>query len=191
MDQITGTIQLHGFTELEKILAGLAGNDGLNILKKSMKSAAEGMRKEVVNKVPQDTGELKRSIRLKVNRKSTDSVAYQIYVIRTRRKKNKVTGKRDIIGGGYYAHFLEFGTKAHMVPKKKDSYKTKLKGKWVTVKQFQHPGMRPHPFMRPAFDETRGQTINTFGNNTVDGIKKYFSGNPVGMGMSEISAGVM
>jgi HK97 gp10 family phage protein len=188
---ISGEIKLQGFDELEKILAGLAGNDGLDIIRKSLRLSAEAMRKEAVRRAPQDTGELKRNIRLRVNRRSGYSASYQIYVKRSRTQKNKTTGKRERIGGAWYAHFLEFGVKSHMVPKRKESYRTKLHGRWVTVTQFQHPGMRPHPFMRPTFDETQAATINRFGSNTIGAIQNYFRGNPVGMGMAEISAGVL
>lgn len=199
---ITGGITLHGFAELEKILVGLAGNDGLDILKKSMRRAAEEMRKEVRDRAPQERGELKKSIRLRYLRAANYAVSYQIYVKRGRRPTKKEIAGGIEIGkkglGGWFAHFLEFGTKGHMVPKNRESYITKLGGKLVTVKQFRHPGMRKHPFMRPAFDETKNQTINTFGGHTVSMIKKYFGGQSyrtMGFGyydpMENLSAGVM
>jgi len=45
------------------------------------------------------------------------------------------TRKKD----GWYAHMVEYGTKPHWMPKRK----------WM------HPGAKPKPFMRPAWDENK------------------------------------
>lgn len=45
------------------------------------------------------------------------------------------------------AHLVEFGTAPHYQPKR----------------GFLHPGARPYPFFRPAFEETKGKVVLTFG----------------------------
>ena len=43
------------------------------------------------------------------------------------------------------AHLVEFGTRAHLIPGAQ-----LINGRWV--RGVRHPGSRPRPFMRPAFD---------------------------------------
>lgn len=47
--------------------------------------------------------------------------------------------------GRYTAHLVEFGTRAHKIPGAQ-----LVNGRWV--RGVRHPGSRPRPFMRPAFD---------------------------------------
>lgn len=49
----------------------------------------------------------------------------------------------------YVAHLVEFGTAPHWQPRFK--------------KGFHHPGARPHPFFRPAFDSQKGNVLKTLG----------------------------
>lgn len=115
---ITGDIKLYGFKELETVLHNLAGNAGLKILQDTWKASIKPMQQEIIQRAPTGpSGELKRSILIRKARRSEYPVAYQIYVRGKRTAKNKETGKRDIIGGAWYARFVELGAKAHWMPK--------------------------------------------------------------------------
>lgn len=49
----------------------------------------------------------------------------------------------------YIAHLIEFGTAPHVQPRFK--------------KGFSHPGARPRPFFRPAFDSKKDDILSTLG----------------------------
>lgn len=217
---ISGEIKLKGFDELEKILSGLSREDGMKILRQSLGKAATVIQQAAIDKAPSDSGELRRNIKIRIWRKSQYPVGYQIYVRAKRFQKNKSTGKREIAGLAYYAYFIEYGTgiygpkkKAFWIPRNASGYLlygpekkrrwhgvrnagdvmkfTTTSGKTIFVRRFKSEGMKARPFLRPAFDENVNRTIDRFGSEAVDRVKNYFVGNPVGMGMSEISAGVM
>jgi hypothetical protein len=49
------------------------------------------------------------------------------------------------------SHFLEWGTKAHVIsPKKGKMLRFAVAGNMVFARKVQHPGTRPRPFMRDA-----------------------------------------
>ena len=50
----------------------------------------------------------------------------------------------------YYAHFVEYGTAAHNLG---------YKGKFVSGKGADHPGSKPKPYMRPAYDTKAQEAI--------------------------------
>ena len=66
-------------------------------------------------------------------------------------KRGTVTGR--VIAGApkkdkrpFYAHMIEYGTKAHRIQAKKGKVLA------IGVSAVNHPGIRPHPFLRPALD---------------------------------------
>lgn len=65
----------------------------------------------------------------------------------------KVGGKSRKGADVFYAHMVEFGARPHSI-KKGASLKS---GKLQTGKL--HPGTRPHPFVRPAFDAKAGAAV--------------------------------
>lgn len=62
------------------------------------------------------------------------------------------------------AHLAEFGAAAHVIKPKTRNITGRLSftsdGQRYMPKVVQHPGARPHPFMRPAFEETKGEAFN-------------------------------
>jgi HK97 gp10 family phage protein len=55
-----------------------------------------------------------------------------------------------------YAHLVEFGTAPHLEPKRK----------------IMHPGARPRPFLRPAFEETKEAVARIWGEQIGPAIEK-------------------
>lgn len=82
-------------------------------------------------RVPVRTGELKRSLMVKVE------------------------PHRIIIGPtAEYAPFVEFDTKPHEIrAKNKQALSFMMGGKRITVRSVHHPGTTAQPFVRPAFDD--------------------------------------
>jgi len=98
-------------------------------------------------------------IREKVVLKKSEQYAYA--VIGPRRRAGVKIGKLEHIPTKY-AHFVEYGTAAHpigagdvtnelLLTRKDKDYKAEGK---------MHPGGRPKPYLRPAWDETKDQALN-------------------------------
>ena len=93
------------------------------------------------------TGALRDSIR--VGAKSSGSIVTG-YV----KAGGKVKGA-DV----YYAHMIEYGTKAHTI-KARDGGALSFGGGFV--QSVRHPGIKPRPFMRPALDsQSTAATVAT------------------------------
>jgi HK97 gp10 family phage protein len=90
-------------------------------------------------------GLLKASLKLRVKRAS-DYVRVAV-----------VSGEGDFVGHTFYALMVEFG---HGI------------GNRPTKGQKDTRGRTPmHPFIRPAFDETKDQSLEIFGRETASGIE--------------------
>lgn len=98
-------------------------------------------------------------IREKVVLKNSEQYAYA--VIGPRRRAGRKIGKFERIPTKY-AHFVEYGTAAHpigagdvtnevLLTRKDKNYKAEGK---------MHPGGRPKPYLRPAWDETKDKALN-------------------------------
>lgn len=122
-----------GGRELDAFLQQLPVKVEKNILRAALRAGANQFRSGARQKVPVDDGDLKRSIR-----------------VTTRTKRGTVYAA--VKAGGRtapHAHLVEFGTKAHkIVAKKQDA----LSFNGRIVREVDHPGARPQPFMRPTFD---------------------------------------
>ena len=139
--QIMGLKQLtDNLKKIGKLAEGNAAiamtREGANIFKKAAKE-----------KVPEKTGKLKKNIIVKQISKGP----HVVYVTTIR------PGKKGV----RYAHLVEFGTKTHPEPRKGKKSKGPMfidnSGKlyWNVI----HPGAKPHPFMRPAFENNHAKAL--------------------------------
>jgi HK97 gp10 family phage protein len=88
----------------------------------------------------------------------------------------RVEGDRVIVGplDNPYAAYVEFGTAPHEIrPKNPDGVlRFQINGRWVFAKVVHHPGTKPEPFVRPAFEayvkmlgpEVAQANVNVFEN---------------------------
>lgn len=70
----------------------------------------------------------------------------------------RIEGPNKIVIGPLdnpYAAYVEFGTQPHEIrPKRPDGVlRFQVNGQWVYAKVVHHPGTKPEPFVRPAFDD--------------------------------------
>ena len=65
----------------------------------------------------------------------------------------------------FYGVFQEFGTASRgefggqpykIRPKRAERLSFQIDGKWISTKEVTHPGVPPHPFMRPALKQALG-----------------------------------
>jgi HK97 gp10 family phage protein len=154
--------QVHGLKELHQMLQELPLRIERNIMRGAIRAGANIYRDAARQAAPVDDGLLKRSIK-------TGS---------TNIKKGRV-----VVNVGtdlYYARMIEFGTasyytgtgksvgKPYKIPKTSKSgkvtkrLKKALKFGNVIVNSVTHPGIKPQPFMRRAFDGASDQAVATF-----------------------------
>jgi len=129
-----------GGRELDAFLQQLPAKIEKNIMRAALRAGANEFKKAAQHGVPVDDGALKRSIR-----------------VTTRTKKGTVYA--SLKAGGKKAphwHWVEFGTTAHKI---KASPEHALSFGGTTVREVDHPGARPQPFMRPAFDSAAAAAI--------------------------------
>lgn len=117
--------------ELDKLPAKIEQN----VARGALRAAAKPMLDAARANVPVQSGALRDSIRISSN---IDRRAGEI------RTSVKAGGKTKS-GDAYYAHMVEFGTKAHTI-----KGPVLLNGRWY--RNIKHPGSRSRGFMRRAFD---------------------------------------
>lgn len=125
---------IKGGKELDAMLASLAPKIEKNILRAALRSGAVVFRQEAKSKAPVDSGALRKSIKVSVGT-----------------KKGRITAKLKV-GGKLAPHamLVEYGTKPHKIAPK-GAGGLLIGGNVVGA--VDHPGAKPHPFVRPTFDE--------------------------------------
>jgi HK97 gp10 family phage protein len=138
-----------------------------NIMRAALRAGAAVLREEARNNVPVKDGLLRKSIRVTTGSKNGIVTA----AVKTDRRI------------AFYAHMVEYGTKPHLISvndaeRPINWRRTKKLGRvsYFAMKTINrhvlkignhfvgptvaHPGARPSPFMRPAFDEKAPAAIN-------------------------------
>lgn len=145
-------VRIAGLAELQKMLDILPARLEANIMRGGMRQGANVFRDRAKANVPENSGALKKSIKVKS----------------TLRKGKVIT--QIVAGGGdiYYAKFLEFGTASFYEGNGKSvgaPYKIKpkngkaLKFGNIFAPSVVHRGVKPSAFMRRAFDGAEMQVI--------------------------------
>lgn len=148
-------VEVLGMEEVLRNLKMLPDKLQKNILAGAVRAGAKPIVAESRNLVPIDSGDLKKSIGItKVNTKNKTLVWYSV--------SPRTNGKYD----GWYGHFIEFGTYAnldHALVRPRAGKLGTRRAKIVA----QGFGVRPHPYLRPAFEKE--------GGNSIDEVKKYIA----------------
>lgn len=64
------------------------------------------------------------------------------------------------------AKWLEYGTKTHLIPKRRKRKRKVLYFNGVFRYSVRHPGARKRPYLRPAFDENQGKAQAAMASKT-------------------------
>lgn len=121
-------VSIEGLDDLKKAFDQLPGKVGVKASSKAVREGAKVIQKAARAKVPVDTGNLKKSISVKILNQKRDALEVAALIgpgAGYFSKRGKNAGKR--VNDGFYGFFVEYGTK----------------------------DTKPQPFMRPAFDENR------------------------------------
>lgn len=157
---------IKGGKELDAFLRSLPVKVERNIMRAALRAGAAVLREEAKANVPVDSGDLRRSIRV--------TTSFKKGIVRAAVKTDPTIA--------FYAQMVEYGTKPHLI-KVQDSERpinyrlTSKRGKltymsMTTVNRnvlrigstfvgpvVSHPGSKPTPFLRPAFDTKSGAAI--------------------------------
>lgn len=154
--------QVQGLKELHKMLQELPVRIEKNIMRGAVRAGANVFRDAARQAAPVDDGLLRRSIKTGSTNVKRGNVVVNVGT--------------DL----YYARMVEFGTasfytgtgksvgKPYKIPKASKSGKTTKRLKKavkfgnVIVNNVTHPGIKPQPFMRRAFDGASDQAVATF-----------------------------
>jgi HK97 gp10 family phage protein len=134
-----------GLKELQAMLDTLPAKMEANIMRSALRAGANVVKNEAQANVPVDTGTLRKGLK-----------------VSTRLKRGRVTASVRATGKhGWLAHFLEFGTAAHVIKAKPGKMLVFAGGAYRAVN---HPGIRPRPFLRPALDSKSSAALVAVGN---------------------------
>lgn len=165
---IGGVVRIDGLAELQRNLDELPAKIEQNILRGALRAGANVIADEARRLVPVQSGQLKESIRISVRQIRGRIVAtvkaggrFKVY-----KGGNAIKGalyKTDRGPGSvdyhapFYAHLVEFGTARHWI---KPRNRKSLFIAGLLREAADHPGARPKPFMRPAFDSKSRAAID-------------------------------
>ena len=160
---------VHGLKELHQMLQQLPVRIERNIMRGAIRAGANVFRDAARLAAPVDDGVLKRSIKTGSSKVTKGTVTVNVGT--------------DL----YYARMVEFGTasyytgngrsvrKPYQIPKLSKTGKRNkkaLKFGNVIVNSVTHPGIRPQPFMRKAFDGSSGDVIQQFATYVAQRLDK-------------------
>ena len=107
-------------------------------------------------------------------RRSYAATIKRLHMTRSQRRQQTRSGAEAVNSATQYSHFVEFGTAAHPIGSGDLTNETLLGRKGATRKAqgANHPGARPQPFLRPAYDETKDRVIKIMGEILADGVER-------------------
>lgn len=127
-----------GGAALDALLASLPVKLETNIMRSALRAGAKVYLEQVKQNIPVEHGDLRKSARITTRKGRDGQVSASVKV------GNSVA---------FYAHMVEFGTRAHTITARG------MTVNGAVVRSVDHPGARPHPFMRPAADEKFGSAV--------------------------------
>lgn len=134
------TAKLVGFEEVEQALNALPEKLAKKALREITAAGARIIKAETIKNAPVDKGDLKKSIKMSYKFiPARGEILYKIY-----------PGKEYARLG----HLIEFGSAPHIIRSRRPMG---YKGRYGTV--VHHPGTKPQPFMRTAFDENTDKAL--------------------------------
>lgn len=150
--------RVKGLQDLQKALSELPEKIEKNIMRGALRAGAKLILAEAKKRCPVGPPSGRNVERYG----GREGLLVDTLRVSTRSKRGLVTasvvaGAKDKSGGDpYYAHFVEFGTKPHVIRAKPGGLLA------IGVPVVNHPGARAQPFMRPAIDVSSGPALIAF-----------------------------
>ena len=163
-----------GMEDILKRLERLEPKKQRQALKRAVGKAGNEIVKDARKRVPVGLGLLKISLGRKDKIYRKNNTAVSVIGARTRFKGKKAENIRA--GGGRaskarpanYAHLVEFGTSPHAI----SSPGGFLSFAGIITRKVDHPGGRPKPFLRPAFESQKMQALSVAAKSLEDDFAK-------------------
>lgn len=132
-------LHIKGLSELNKFLQELPVKIEKNVLRGSLRAGMNVVKPVAQRNIHSVSGLLAKGLK-----------------VRTNARGGKVTASLRTTGPhAWIARFVEFGTRAHRIPKLGQIANLFFGGRFA--KSVDHPGAKPHPFLRPALDSEAGR----------------------------------
>ena len=157
--------RLTGAREMERVLKQLPVKVRGKVLASAARAGAQVVRKEAVSRLGGDKADI---ITRKVGARDKNRPTF----------KGGVTIRVGPPAKKFFLLFREFGTASHELPKESTR---RRRGTTVLADapsgevfgaSVQHPGQPPRPFLRPAFDQTKGKALAAIGKSMGRGIER-------------------
>lgn len=129
-----------GGRQLDDLLKTLAPKVQKNIMRAALRAGAAVYRDKVKELVPEKSGALKKSVRISTGTKRGVTTA------------SVKAGNRKT----WYVQLVEYGTQPHKI-KARNARALSIAG--TLVREVDHPGAEPKPFMRPAADASHTAAV--------------------------------
>lgn len=130
-----------GLAELQKFMDQLPAKLERNVMRGALRAGMKPVLEKAQENAPVESGQLRDGLKLGTRHKGGTVMSYV-----------KASGPH-----GYVARWMEFGVRPHNIAAQKDGWLSFLN---VFAKEVQHPGAKPHPFMRPALDARANAAVN-------------------------------
>lgn len=168
MPTVAVSVRPAELAELERRMELLPVKVQNTVMLYSAGKAMEPMKDAAKANVPFRRGVLRRAIGMKKCRYQEGRIVDVLVGVR----KDVRTDKDWPVK---YAHLVEFGTAPHRY-KKPHAVKMELGAfsGWIWVTQ--HPGSKPQPFLRPAFDMTKATVAQDFHDRVLRGVGAVVDG---------------
>lgn len=135
-------MKVKGMEQLNAAMKAIPNKIQVNIARGALRKGLQVVEKEMRARAPVEPGPyggaLRDSIRIGTS-------AFRGRVVGYVRAGGKRKGRKYV----YYAHFIEWGTSPHRITSEKGM---PVGRGGAVVHEVHHPGIRPHPFARPALD---------------------------------------
>jgi HK97 gp10 family phage protein len=151
---------IKGGKELDALLQQLPVEVETKILRNALARGANVIRDEARRRAPRKSGAMAKAI--KTARGTRQNEGYVVAKVRLR-------GKHAFLGT-----FMEYGVLPHLIWAAGGKGSLVINGVPIG-KRVQHPGLAPHPFMRPALDAKAGEAVQAVG----DYLTHYLKWGPI------------
>lgn len=152
-------VEIPGLQGLVEKLRSLPPKLARSYARKALRAGGNIIRDEARARVPTRTHTLRKSIAYTATTSLHGSFKGKVYI------KHGKKAKHD----GYYAHMVEFGTKAHLV--KARQKRVLSNGRMIFGRAVWIPAIGAHPFMRPAAETKAREAVDAMASKLAEFFK--------------------
>lgn len=160
-------IKIEGLAELDRKLRGMTDNLAQRALRNAVRAGATVVLRDMRTRVPVGPAHFEHGTKKHSTKHLRDA-------LRISTRFSGLTASASVTPGkaAFLANWLErTGAKAHRIPKRGNQSHFVPGIGWV--KPFTHPGMKPRPFMLPAFNASWQQALEKFTEVLKEQIAKF------------------